>query len=335
MSANDEFMVFKYKQQYLTNSQTNQENQYSNLNLHQSCKVPILIPLQAYSEVSDNCKKETYSLSLHKSSKWLELKKNAEKESKNHWKKYGNTTKKSTLSIHIATYEKSVEAAESDPKKENLKNSISKTMKNEKQILTSPFIVQNPFEFLRQQSNDKVPQPEVSQFRASNSLLNPNEALNNGQHGIHFVQQQQQQNYQPLQYSAILQQQYHPHQQQMLNPRNQIYYLQQNTSHPMMPQNGVPLQRRPFPPGFVPFQHLNGQILNPAINVPQTSETIRPQGVNPLAPPASTRPQNVNVSAQSTINRRPSSQQLQRRPSTKGDEKPKDPSIAATAEYLK
>uniref|UniRef100_A0AC35F466 Uncharacterized protein n=1 Tax=Panagrolaimus sp. PS1159 TaxID=55785 RepID=A0AC35F466_9BILA len=82
----------------------------------------------------------------------------------------------STFSLHIATYENSVEAASKfvDGTKEDLKH-VRKD-KNINQIfgVLSCFI-QNAFEFSRQQENDQPQVPEVEQYKASQRLLNPNQ----------------------------------------------------------------------------------------------------------------------------------------------------------------
>uniref|UniRef100_A0AC34F9S9 ATP-dependent RNA helicase n=1 Tax=Panagrolaimus sp. ES5 TaxID=591445 RepID=A0AC34F9S9_9BILA len=86
---------------------------------------------------------------------------------------------KSTLSLHIAAYENSVEAtsdANFDGNNE-LKTSENKSgfIKKFKQVFGGCNI-QNPFEFPRQQEGDQSMGPEVMQFSASQKLINPNES---------------------------------------------------------------------------------------------------------------------------------------------------------------
>uniref|UniRef100_A0AC35F0T2 Uncharacterized protein n=1 Tax=Panagrolaimus sp. PS1159 TaxID=55785 RepID=A0AC35F0T2_9BILA len=78
-----------------------------------------------------------------------------------------NSTNNSTLSLHIS-YENSNEAL-------SLNINFQKLWLNQRQKQINPalaFVSQNPFEFQRQK-NDKVPEPEVSQFKASQQLINP------------------------------------------------------------------------------------------------------------------------------------------------------------------
>uniref|UniRef100_A0A914PBI5 Uncharacterized protein n=1 Tax=Panagrolaimus davidi TaxID=227884 RepID=A0A914PBI5_9BILA len=98
---------------------------------------------------------------------------NFESISKDHWKKDGfpnNNNSKSTISLHIAAYENSNETAEFDLIGGKNKNG-DKTIEIEKQFFTS-LKGQNSFEFPRQQNN-KVSEPKVSQFKASQRLLPP------------------------------------------------------------------------------------------------------------------------------------------------------------------
>uniref|UniRef100_A0A914PKV4 Uncharacterized protein n=1 Tax=Panagrolaimus davidi TaxID=227884 RepID=A0A914PKV4_9BILA len=149
-------------------------------------------------DFSNNRDSKRDSLSWNKSAKDIYLEKIGDYQNEDEWKKDKNAINGCTLSLHT-TYENSVEAASKlvdCTKEENSKQKYANQI-----FAVSTAVIQNSFEFPRQQS-DEVPPPEVSQFSASQSLLNPNEASDNDQRSIHLAQQQQQQ--QPPQNSAVL-----------------------------------------------------------------------------------------------------------------------------------
>uniref|UniRef100_A0A914ZAV6 Uncharacterized protein n=1 Tax=Panagrolaimus superbus TaxID=310955 RepID=A0A914ZAV6_9BILA len=112
-----------------------------------------------------------------------------------------SSAKSSTLSLHIAAYENSMEVSNhsnsnfnsnfSENKNEGLKkNGLVKSWKIPRQNFSSS-IIQNPFEFPRQQENEETKTPEIAQFKASQKLLKVSNKTSIGQHGIitHIVQQ--------------------------------------------------------------------------------------------------------------------------------------------------
>uniref|UniRef100_A0AC35G9S6 WD repeat-containing protein 44 n=1 Tax=Panagrolaimus sp. PS1159 TaxID=55785 RepID=A0AC35G9S6_9BILA len=183
MTTKGESLISKDKQKSFDNPQIDNENRYTNFNLNQSCKCPNLSPFQSNSKskndknisdstISGDDKFQENLQSWNKSSGFnlntLNSNNNVDDENaKKNWKKKSPGTNNSTLSLHIFAYENLNETNESfdDGKNNSL---IAKPT-----AADSPFVIQNSFEFPRQQ-NEKITEPQVSQFRASQRILNPN-----------------------------------------------------------------------------------------------------------------------------------------------------------------
>uniref|UniRef100_A0AC35FJA7 Uncharacterized protein n=1 Tax=Panagrolaimus sp. PS1159 TaxID=55785 RepID=A0AC35FJA7_9BILA len=167
--------------------------QYSDLNLNESYKTPVLTSAQLFSNsnnnkyfdltVSDNSEGKRKLQDWNKSSSLclnsLKVNDKTEKdETEKRWKQRSSTsnaTNNITLSLHIAAYENSIETAASDSsfvsKVDELKKGKSYS---DKQIIISCFTFQNPFEFPRQQKGGRTKHPEIMGYRSSQRIVNPN-----------------------------------------------------------------------------------------------------------------------------------------------------------------
>uniref|UniRef100_A0AC35FKY5 K Homology domain-containing protein n=1 Tax=Panagrolaimus sp. PS1159 TaxID=55785 RepID=A0AC35FKY5_9BILA len=119
----------------------------------------------------NDTKKDSHSWKKASKDFSLNLKKN-DFEKENEFKKATNS---STLFLHIFAYENSNEANFFDGIKEPLKqNDFIKKRENSEQIFDClKSVIQNPFEFPRQQGNENWKTPELAQYKASQQLLNP------------------------------------------------------------------------------------------------------------------------------------------------------------------
>uniref|UniRef100_A0AC35F332 Uncharacterized protein n=1 Tax=Panagrolaimus sp. PS1159 TaxID=55785 RepID=A0AC35F332_9BILA len=180
MATKDKLLFSKDKHQSFTNNvtQTDKSNQYLNLNQNQNCQ--ILIPVQ----YSNNLKNDKYYVSDEydvkgKSEAWDKsadlclhtLTLNDKTEAKKKWKKNSlSNVNCSTLSLHISAYENTKEFAGLDTfngqNVELKKNKINM----DKQLFPS-LMIQNPFEFSRQQVEGHVVEPGIARFKANQKLL--------------------------------------------------------------------------------------------------------------------------------------------------------------------
>uniref|UniRef100_A0AC35FIM2 Uncharacterized protein n=1 Tax=Panagrolaimus sp. PS1159 TaxID=55785 RepID=A0AC35FIM2_9BILA len=166
--------------------------QYSNLNLNEnyqsSSNAFFELPKTVSNEKRkvlnsdflnhDDSQAKKFSHSWKKSTKMLPSNfENDDSGKEDNLKKRNNSiSKNSTLSLHISAYENLTEDSSdlSDKKQDCLKqNDLNESLKNAKQIfIEAASVIQNPFEFPRPQY-DNVLEPEMSQFKASQRLLNP------------------------------------------------------------------------------------------------------------------------------------------------------------------
>uniref|UniRef100_A0A914PJ24 Mos1 transposase HTH domain-containing protein n=1 Tax=Panagrolaimus davidi TaxID=227884 RepID=A0A914PJ24_9BILA len=156
---------------FIEQSFTASEKEYYNLNLNQSKNCLILIPIQSHSKSNnDNYGGSTFTTLQEDND---DLKKRWKNEN------ISNTINKSTLSLHISVNENTTEAAAShlfgDDEIDGLKKEKFGSIKNSKQCFADSLKSRNPFEFPRQQEEDRAADPEVVGFRSSQRILNPNQ----------------------------------------------------------------------------------------------------------------------------------------------------------------
>uniref|UniRef100_A0AC34FLF1 Uncharacterized protein n=1 Tax=Panagrolaimus sp. ES5 TaxID=591445 RepID=A0AC34FLF1_9BILA len=165
------------------------KDQYGSLNLNLTNHQAVIFKT-LHSNSIDNKKFQNYDVlkdSRKVSTSWNNSSKqltstvlNLDRDSKEigEFKKAKNINN-STLSLHIAAYENSITSDDSDGvERESLKAKDEKSGFAKKwetsNHLVNLSIIQNPFEFPRQQ-DDRAGYPDLMQFRASQRLLNPNQ----------------------------------------------------------------------------------------------------------------------------------------------------------------
>uniref|UniRef100_A0AC35F2B1 Uncharacterized protein n=1 Tax=Panagrolaimus sp. PS1159 TaxID=55785 RepID=A0AC35F2B1_9BILA len=190
MTTKDKSSFLNENQQSFVNgiSETDNSIQYFNFKLNQNHKSLTSNSVQSYSKfnkdkfcdstVSDNFEKKGKSQAWNKSSDLcsnilkINVKSNKEEVEKK-WMEESSVTNNSTLSLHITAYKNSIEAVLNQFNDKNVEDLRKEKFGTTKPIVAaSTLLIQNSFEFPRQQNNT-VPPPEVSQFKASQRLNTP------------------------------------------------------------------------------------------------------------------------------------------------------------------